>query len=125
MQEGLVASAPGVQPQKIQAITFFVTMGTSYLQVTRYQGRHFLRDGYHRATGLLRAGVTKVPAVVTEAPSFQYVMSVPGLFDHEVAFSDQPPSLADFWDDAVSADGTQPVVRKVVRMRADQIVVQG
>jgi hypothetical protein len=125
MQEGLVTSGPGVQPQKVQAITFFVTMGTSYLQVARYQGRCFLRDGYHRATGLLRAGVTRVPAVVTEAPSFQYVTPAPGLFDHEVAFSDQPPSLADFWHDAVSADGTQPVVRKVVRIRADQIVVQG
>jgi len=44
---------------------------------------------------------------------------VPGLFDHEVAFSDRPPLLTDFWDDAVSADGTQPVVRKVVRIRVD------
>ena len=125
MQEGLVTSAPGVQPQKVQAITFFVTMGTSYLQLARYQGRYFLRDGYHRAAGLLRAGINDVPAVVTDAPSFHYVTPVPGLFDHEVAISDRPPLLTDFWDDAVSADGTQPVVRKVVRIRADQIVVQG
>jgi len=71
MQEGLVTRAPGVQPQKVQAITFFVTMGTSYLQLARYQGRYLLRDGYHRAAGLLRAGINEVPAVVTDAPSFQ------------------------------------------------------
>jgi len=109
----------------VQAVTFFVTMGTSYLQVARYQGRCFLRDGYHRAAWLIRAGISQVPAVVTEAPSFQYVTPAPGLFDHEVAFSDRPPSLADFWDDAVSADATQPVVRKVVRIRADQFGAQG
>jgi hypothetical protein len=69
--------------------------------------------------------ITNVPAVVIDAPSFQYVTPAPGLFDHEVAFSDRPPSLADFWNDAVATDATQPVVRKVVRIRADQIVVQG
>ncbi len=86
MQEALVAGAAGVEPQKVQAITFFVTMGTSYLQVARYHGRYFLRDG---------------------------------------AFSDRPPLLVDFWNDAVATDATQPVVRKVVRIRADQYGVQG
>jgi len=84
-----------------------------------------VRDGYHRPAGLLRLGINKVPAVVTEAPSFQYITPTPGLFDHEVAFSDRPPSLTDFWDDAVSVEASQPVVRKVVRVRADQFCVQG
>lgn len=123
--EALVSPSPQVPPQKMQAFTFFVSMGASYVQVARYQGRHFLRDGYHRAAGLLRVGVTRVPAVVVDAPSYQFVASAPGLFDHEVAFSDRVPSLSDFWDDSVSADGLQPAVRKVVRMRADEFVVQG
>jgi hypothetical protein len=101
-------------------------MGASYVQVARYQGRPFLRDGYHRAAGLLRAGVTRIPAVVIDAPSYQFVApSAPSLFDHEVAFSDRAPKLPDFWDESVSADVLQPAVRKVVRMRADEFVVQG
>jgi hypothetical protein len=125
VHETLVASAPGAPPQKMQGITFFINMGTSYVQVARYQGRYFLRDGYHRTVGLLRAHVTKVPAVVINAPSFQYIAPQPGLFDHEVAFSDRPPLLTDFLDDTVSVEGSQPTIRKVVRARAEQFVVQG
>lgn len=125
VQETLVTTTKDAPPQKMQAVTFFVNMGTSYLQVAHYRGRYFLRDGYHRAAGLLRAGVTRVPAVLIQAPSFQYVVPAPGLFDHEVAFSDRPPRLADFWDASVAADGAQPAVRKVVRIRAEQFPVQG
>jgi hypothetical protein len=125
VHEALVASAPGAPPQKMQGITFFINMGTSYVQVARYQGRSFLRDGYHRTVGLLRAGVTRVPAVVIDAPSFQYIVPQPGLFDHEVAFSERPPLLTDFLDDTVSVEGSQPTIRKVVRVQAEQFVVQG
>jgi hypothetical protein len=123
--EALVSASPQVPPQKVQAFTFFVSMGASCLQVAQYQGRSFLRDGYHRAAGLLRAGINRVPAVVIDAPSFQFITPGPGLFDHEVAFSDRAPRLADFWDDSVSANALQPAVRKVVRIRAEEFVVQG
>jgi hypothetical protein len=124
--EALISPSPQVPPQKVQAFTLFVNMGASYVQVAQYQGRSFLRDGYHRAAGLLRAGISRVPAIVIDAPTFQFItLSAPGLFDHEVAFSDRPPMLADFWDDSVAADALQPAVRKVVRIRAEQFVVQG
>jgi hypothetical protein len=125
VQEALVSPSPDVPRQKMQAFTFFVNMGASYVQVAQYQGRSFLRDGYHRAAGLLRAGITEVPAVVIDAPAFHFVASTPSLFDHEVAFSERAPMLTDFWDDSVSADALQPAVRKVVRVRAEQFVVQG
>jgi hypothetical protein len=124
--EALVSPSPQVPPQKVQAFTLFVNMGASYLQIAQYQGRSFLRDGYHRAAGLLRSGISRVPAIVIDAPSFQFIIaSAPGLFDHEVAFSDHAPRLADFWDETVAADALQPAVRKVVRIRAEQFVVQG
>ena len=123
--EALVSPSPHVPPQKMQAFTFFVNMGASYVQVAKYHGRSFLRDGYHRAAGLLRAGITRIPAVVIDAPSFHYVAPTPGLFDHEIAFSDRTPKLSDFWDDFVSADALQPAVRKVIRLRAEEFAVQG
>jgi hypothetical protein len=125
VQETLITTTQDAPPQKMQAVTFFVNMGTSYLQIAHYRGRYFLRDGYHRAVGLLRAGVTRVPAILIQAPTFQYVAPAAGLFDHEVAFGDRPPQLADFWDDSVSADATQPAVGKVIRIKADQFPVQG
>jgi hypothetical protein len=33
-------------------------------------GRYFLRDGYHRAYGLLSAGITHVAALVRDYPSY-------------------------------------------------------
>jgi len=77
--EAPVSASPQVPPQKVQAFTFFVSMGASYVQVAQYQGRSFLRDGYHRAAGLLRVSVSRVPAVVIDAPSFQFITSAPGL----------------------------------------------
>jgi hypothetical protein len=123
--EALVATSPELPPQKMQAITFLVNLGASYVQVAEYQGRYFLRDGYHRAAGLLHAGVSHIPAVVIDAPTFRYVVPTPGLFDHEIAFSDHAPLLTDFWDDSVSAEARQPAVRKVIRIRAEQFAVQG
>jgi hypothetical protein len=125
VSDALVGTSPDVPPQRMQAITFFVSLGTSYVQIARYQGRYFLRDGYHRAVGLLHAGTTHVPAVVIDAPTFQYIVPTSGLFDHEVAFSDHAPALTDFWDDSVSADARQPAVRTVLRIQAQKFPVQG
>ena len=47
------------------------------------------------------------------------------MFGHEVAFSDGAPTLPDFWDDTISTDALQSTVRKVVRIRAEEFVVQG
>jgi hypothetical protein len=41
---------------------FRAAVTTSFLQVVRFQGRLVLRDGYHRACGLLSRGITHVPA---------------------------------------------------------------
>jgi hypothetical protein len=124
VSEAMVSPSPDVPPLKMQAFTFFVSLGAGYIQVAIYQGRPFLRDGYHRAAGLLRAGITRVPAVVIDAPSYQYIAVAHGLFDHEVAFSDHAPTLADFWDETVSADVLQRPLRRVIRLRADQFFVQ-
>lgn len=123
--EAQVALGPELPARRMQALTFLVNLGSSYVQVAHYRGRYFLRDGYHRAAGLLRAGVTHVPAIVLEAPSFEWVTPLPGLFSHEVAFGDRAPLLTDFWDDTVAADAFQPAARKVVRVRAEEFLVQG
>jgi hypothetical protein len=46
-------------------------MGSPYLQVARYKERYFVRDGYHRAAGLLRVGVREVPCILVEASTFE------------------------------------------------------
>jgi hypothetical protein len=129
VNEAVMATPDGVPGRKLLAVTFPIDIGAtgaSYLQVAHYQGRYFLRDGYHRAAGLLRSGIRVAPAVLVEAPSYEFVIaSVPGLFAYEVAFSDQPPLLTDFWNGSVAAEAFQPTIRKIVRVHAEEFVVQG
>jgi hypothetical protein len=125
ISEAQVAPGPGMPTVKMQAVTLLVYMGTSYLQVVRYGDRCFIRDGYHRAAGLLRAGIHDVPCIFIEAESFEQVgpVQVPGAFSYETLYSARPPYLIDFWNDEVAADVSQPAVRKVVRIRGEEFVV--
>jgi len=121
--EANVSPGPGMPTVKMQAVTLLVYMGTSYLQVVRYRGRSFIRDGYHRAAGLLGQGIYQVPCIFIEAESFDQVGAGPGAFSYEILYGDRPPFLADFWDDEVASDATQVAVRKVVRIRGEEFVV--
>jgi hypothetical protein len=122
-QFGAVAPGAGQPSTKMQAITFFVSMGTSYLHVVRYRDRCFLRDGYHRAARLIRAGVTIVPCLFIEARSFEEVQTPMGAFPYEVLYGERPPALIDFWDNDRSRTITQLAIRKVIRIRGEEFVV--
>lgn len=115
--------APGLPPVKMQAVTLLVYMGTSYLQVVRYKGRCFIRDGYHRAAGLVRLGANNVPCIFIEAERYDQVGAAAGAFSYEILFGDRPPKLLDFWDEEVSKSIKQVSVRKVIRVRGEEFVV--
>jgi hypothetical protein len=89
----------------------------SFLQVARHHGRFVLRDGYHRAYGLLARGITHAPAFVRDFGVGDLGASL-GLFTTDVYLSDRPPLLEDFRNDDVAADVEVPAVQKM-------IVIQG
>ncbi len=117
-------AAPGAPAVPMQGLMVIVHLGTSYLQVARYNGRCFLRDGYHRAAGLVRAEIMAVPCIFIEAHSWVEVAPTPGLLTYETMFGERPPRLSDFWDPEVSEEVVRPAVRKVIRVRGDEFVVQ-
>jgi hypothetical protein len=94
---------------------------SGYLAVARFRGRHYLRNGYHRVAGLVRAGVTTVPAVVTEVEAFENMVMGGGGFGGEVVGWRVPPVMTDFWDETVSIDSAHPVRRTGFHIRADEI----
>jgi hypothetical protein len=59
------------------AMGFAVVAGPSFMQVSRHNGRHYLRDGYHRAFGLLSRGITIVPAFVRDITTFEELVADP------------------------------------------------
>ncbi len=123
LSDALVSPTPGLPPVKMQAITLLVFMGMSYLQVVQYRDRSFIRDGYHRAAGLLQRGIFVAPCIFIEAQSFEQIGSPVGSFTYETLFGDRPPTLGDFWDDEVARTIQQVAVRKVIRVRGEEFVV--
>jgi hypothetical protein len=96
---------------------FSVAILPSFLQLARHHGRYVLRDGYHRAFGLLARGITRAPAFVRDF-GVSPLGTAAGLFGTDVYLGDRPPLLRDFLDDEVAADVDVPAVQRM-------IVVQG
>lgn len=79
-------------------------VANSLVQVVRWRGVYILRDGYHRAYGLLSRGIESVPVLYHEFPDYQPPLVAPGLFDPNVYIGERAPRLSDYLDDSVSAD---------------------
>jgi hypothetical protein len=86
----------------------------SVLQVAHYNDRYFCRDGHTRALQLLKRGITVVPAVIKEFSSYQEVAPGPNLLPEAITLGSNPPTLADFLDERVSAEVRLPVTRKLI-----------
>jgi hypothetical protein len=119
---GPIPTAPGGP----LAFGFVLAVRQSFLQVARYNGRYFLRDGYHRAFGLLSLGITKVPAFVRELTAFEELMADPRVMLPQDAYrGPRPPVLPDYLDDTVSTTVRQPAIHRMVVIQALELTPFG
>jgi hypothetical protein len=97
--------------------------GSPFFEVAEFGGRWFLRDGYHRAYRLLRAGVVHSPAVIIRARTIAELGPVePWFFSEEILFSTTPPYVTDFLDDGLTIDYTRPRLLKTLRITIEERV---
>jgi hypothetical protein len=69
-------------------------------------------------------GFERIPCIFIIARSFEELgAATPGFFPYETLFSDHPPFLRDFLDEAVSISAKQTAIRKVIRISAEEFVV--
>jgi hypothetical protein len=95
--------------------------GSPFFEVAEFRGRWFLRDGYHRAYCLLRAGVHRIPAVVIYARTIGEVgANEPWFFSEEQLFSGRPPRVVDFLDENLVLRYDRIALRKVIRIRVEE-----
>ena len=108
-----------------ELIGFNVTFGMAHVQVTRYQDRCYLKDGYHRSYGLLARGIRRIPCVLSDSLTFADVMgaAAAAFIAQEHLTGPHPPRVSDFLDPNLSALTQQQMFRKVVRIRAEEFVV--
>ena len=100
---------------------FAVAQQQSYMQVAGLNGRYFLRDGYHRAFGLVAAGFTHAPALVKDFGTFEDVHMPPGLLPPSAYLGDRPPLLVDYLDDTVAVDTNIPSTTKMILIQALEV----
>lgn len=110
---GSVATPQGALP----GFGFVVTVSKSFMQVGEFEGRYFMRDGNHRAMGLIGADIHRVPAFVKQVASIEEL--VPANMLPQAAYrGSRPPYLPDYLDDAVAASSTLPAVQKLIAVQA-------
>jgi hypothetical protein len=105
---------------------FGVVSAPSFMQVACLRGRHFLRDGYHRALGLLARNITIVPAFVRDITAFEEMFPDPRtLLPQDAYLGSRPPLLPDMLDDTVSAPVQVPAVQKMIVISGMQFPLAG
>jgi hypothetical protein len=97
---------------------FVVAIAPSFLQVARFRDRLVLRDGYHRALGLLSRGITHAPVLFREFGPNESLGLDPGALPEAAYLGPHPPYLPDFFSETVSLALGLPAAQKI-------LVVQG
>lgn len=119
------AARPAAGAAADQIVGFSITFGSTHVHMTEYNGRLYLKDGYHRCYALLAKGIRRIPCVVSTGRSFLDVVGTGnGHISQEHLTGPRPPLLTDFLDDSVSMTLPQRAMRKVVRIHAEEFVAQ-
>jgi hypothetical protein len=79
---------------------FGIAVGPSgpWVHVVRFEGRIYLRNGFHRVYGAKRAGATHVPCIVVDAPNWEFVgaLGAGATFEKLLLESVNPPTIAHY-----------------------------
>lgn len=89
----------GLDPN-MGAMLFGIAIGPSgpWVHVVNFEGRTYLRNGFHRVYGAKRAGATHFPCIVVNAPNWEFVgaRGQGATFDRALLESANPPTLAHY-----------------------------
>jgi len=121
----LQSSNPNMQLRVTQdpATPVAVYAGSPFFEVAQYAGRWFLRDGYHRAYRLLRAGIFQLPAVIVRARTLEELGAVqPQFFSEAILLSEHPPFVSDFLNDALTIEYERHPIIKTLRITMEESI---
>lgn len=104
-----------------ESLPLLLTGGSPFFEVAEFRGRWFLRDGYHRAFRMLRAGVTMGFAVIVHARTLEELGAVePFFFGEETLFSARPPRMTDFLEERLVLIYERPRMQKKITVRIEE-----
>jgi hypothetical protein len=104
-----------------ESLPLVLSGGSPFFEVAEFRGQWFLRDGYHRAFQMLRAGVTRGFAVIVHARTLEELGAVePFFFCEETLFSARPPRVTDFLEEHLVLTYQRPRMRKKITVRIEE-----
>ena len=106
------------QTEQGTLLGFVVEEATSFVQVAEFGGRFVLTDGNHRAVSLLKAGITRIPALTRKHMHGEDLRLAKSVLSAATYLGERPPRIADYWDPAVSAAISVPRKKKLVMIQA-------
>lgn len=125
IQERTLPSGSVPPAGNIDLSGFALTLGLPFIQIGELNGRWFVRDGYHRCYGFLCRGIRRIPCVFIRARNYEELAGNQASFiKQEILFGERPPYLRDFLDDELSATVSRRDVRKIVRISAQEFLIQ-
>ena len=113
--------------QVAQAVIAGVAFGSGspLVQVVEFGGRAYLKNGYHRAAGLLEAGHTFMPCVLIAGTSFEDTGAVPGAgFAEAVLVSTNPPTCGHFRDGIAYPVDLRQTTRVIAVNWSEYVIVE-
>lgn len=115
----LLVSDAKFETEQGMRVTFSLNRTAVFSHAVEVNGTVYLKDGTHRAVGLLARGITKMPCVVIPHARES---RVPSHLPPEVLFGPSKPLVADFLDpDLYLAHDWEERV-KFIRIRVDEFV---
>ncbi len=100
---------------------FLVCMMPSVLRVVAYSSRLVLVDGNHRAFGLLRRGVSRVPALFKRHSTWPQLPDSSAMLSQAALLGDRPPYVSDFLKPEHYTLVSLPVTRRLVMIQVTDI----
>jgi len=88
-------------PSGRKFVGFAFGAGLRAMSVAQYEGRYILKNGYHRAYALRKAGHNWIPVLLLQVPSYDLTgANRPGFFPVDLLRGPKPPILDDFFSPA-------------------------
>jgi hypothetical protein len=119
----IVGMHAGQVPGQPFALSFLVALGGNWVQVIEFEGRYFLKNGYHRVWLLHNRGDQSVPAIVTKATAVEEIGIGPGFFPPALILSERPPLFRHFFDARLAPELQLKSTMKVITFSANQFVL--
>jgi hypothetical protein len=102
----------GTDPQQ-QVTIAGIAYGESspLVQVVRFQGRCYLKNGYHRAYAIQKAGATHMPCILLDAPDYSLVGAAGMTFSYQLLQTPNPPTFGHYVASRGYAAELKPITR--------------